>query len=217
MPYQDGVAGFLHVLGLIVLFVVCLTALASMVLGVPGTVLIVVTALVYAWATGFHAVHWSTIGWLTLLAVVGEGLEQVAGAAGASGTRPSRRVTFAVLGGSLVGGVAGAPFFFGVGALLGALLGAFAAAAIAVASEGGGWDAALATGLAAMRGRLLGFVLKTAIAVVMIVWLLWAALSPPASAPSRPRLPAISGAAHSIAWPAPDGGGPRSRVVQRRF
>lgn len=161
----------LHVFGLGLLFVVCLLALASLLFGLPGTFLIVVAALVYAWATSFSAVQWSTIVWLGLLALVGEGIEFVASGVGAAGARPSRRVSVAALAGGLVGGLVGTPFLFGIGSLLGALLGAFAGAALAVASEGGSLGSAFTTGLAASRGRLLGFVLKSAIAVVMCVLL----------------------------------------------
>jgi uncharacterized protein len=166
----------LHILGILVLGLVCLVALASLMFGLPGTFLIVVAALVYASVTGFAAVHWATIAWLLLLALLGEGIEFVAGAAGAAGDRPSRRVTLSVLAGGFAGGIVGAPFLFGVGSLLGALLGAFVSAVLAVASEGGDAGSALATGWAAMRGRLLGFVLKTAIAVVMLVVLAAAVL-----------------------------------------
>lgn len=178
----------LHVLGLAVLLTVCLFAAGSLVFGLPGTFLIVVAGLVYAWATGFVAVHWSTIGWLVLLAVIGEGLELVAGIAATAGTRPSRRVAIATIAGSLVGGIVGAPFFFGIGALLGALAGAFLGASAAVASEGGSLDAAVVTGFAALRGRLLGFVLKAVIAVLMILLLMTAALfSEAADVPVDPR------------------------------
>jgi hypothetical protein len=162
-------ATLLHVLGLLVLGAVCAAALLSLIFGLPGTFLIVGAALVYAWATGFAAVHWSTVGWLLLLALAGEGIELFAGAAGAGGERPSTRVTIYTLAGGLVGGIVGTPFLLGLGSLLGALAGAFAGAAIAVAAQGGTVATALRTGLAAMRGRLLGFVLKAAIAVVMVV------------------------------------------------
>lgn len=158
----------LSVVGLVLLFVGCLAALFALVLGLPGTLLIVGVALLYAWATGFAAVQWSTIGWLTLLAVIAEGLEFLASGAGAAGARPSWRVTIGALGGAFAGAILGTPFLFGVGALFGALAGAFAGAAVAVRSEGGSMDESITTGLAALRGRLLGFVVKTAIAVVMI-------------------------------------------------
>ena len=77
----------LHLLGLLLLFGFCGVALVSLVFGLPGTFLIVAAALVYAWATGFAAVTWSTVGWLALLAAIGEGIEFVAGSAGAASRR----------------------------------------------------------------------------------------------------------------------------------
>jgi hypothetical protein len=167
---------FLHLLGLAALFLTCLVALVSLLFGVPGTFFIVVAALVYAWATGFASVQWATIGWLAALALVGEAVEFAAGAAGAAGVRPSRRVTAAALLGGFAGGLLGTPILFGVGSLLGALAGAFLGAALAVAAEGGSLSAAFTAGLAALRGRLLGFILKAAIAVVMLVVLAAAVL-----------------------------------------
>jgi hypothetical protein len=166
----------LFVFGLVLLFVFCVVSLLSLVVGLPGTFLIVASALVYAWATGFAAVQWSTIGWLVLLATVGEGIELVSGTVSAAGTRPSRRVTISVLAGGIIGGIIGTPFLFGVGSLIGALIGAFGGAALAVTFEGGSMGSALTTGFAAMRGRLLGFVVKASIAVVMVVLLLAAAI-----------------------------------------
>ncbi|MEO8602965.1 MAG: DUF456 family protein [bacterium] len=166
----------LHVAGLMLLFLGCAAALFALVFGLPGTVLIVLFAMLYGWATGFVAVQWSTIGWLALLAVVAEGLEFFAGAAGAVGARPSRRVTIGAIGGAFVGAILGAPILFGIGALLGALAGAFIGAAVAVRSEGGSLDESLTTGMAALRGRLLGFIVKSALAVVMVVIVMIAAL-----------------------------------------
>lgn len=166
----------LHILGLLLLLVGCLAALCALVFGLPGTFLIVGVALLYAWATGFAAVHWSTIGWLTLLAVVGEGIEFLASGAAAAGARPSRRVTVGALVGALIGGIIGTPLLFGVGSLLGALAGAFLGAALAVRSEGGSLEESVSTGFAALKGRLLGFILKSALAVVMVIVVAVAAL-----------------------------------------
>lgn len=158
------------------MFLVCLGALFSLLFGLPGTFVIVAAALVYAWATGFTTLAWSTIAWLLALALVGEGIELVAGAAGAGGQRPSRRVAIAAIAGGLIGGVVGTPILFGIGSLLGALAGAFTGAAVAAASEGGSVDASFRVGLAALHSRLLGFVLKAALAVVMVVLVVAAVL-----------------------------------------
>lgn len=169
-------ATLLHVLGVLLLFVGCVAALAALVIGLPGTFIIVGIALLYAWATDFASVQWATIGWLMLLAVVGEVIELVASGAAAAGARPSRRVTVGALVGALIGGIVGTPLLFGIGSLLGALAGAFAGAALAVRSEGGSLDESVATGFAALKGRLLGFVVKVSLAVVMVIVLAVSAL-----------------------------------------
>jgi uncharacterized protein YqgC (DUF456 family) len=157
------------------LFFVCLGALSSLLFGFPGTFIIVAAALVYAWATGFVAVTWSTLAWLIGLALVGEAIELVA-AAGGAGERPSRRVAVAAILGGFIGGIVGLPILFGIGALLGALAGAFVGAAMAAASEGDSVDTSFRAGVRALRGRLLGFVLKASLAVVMVVLVFAAAL-----------------------------------------
>jgi hypothetical protein len=166
----------LSLLALATLALACAIALASLVIGLPGTFLIVAAALGYGWLTGFVAVTWTTLAWLLGLAVIGELLELLSSAAGSSTERPSRRTAGWALGGGIVGGIAGTPFLFGIGSLLGALAGAFGGAALAVTSQGGDTRAALRSGLTAMRGRFLGFVAKLAIAVVMVVVLFAAAI-----------------------------------------
>lgn len=159
----------LHALAVLILAIACLAALVSLLFGLPGTFLIVIAALVYGWATGFTAVTLSTVGWLLLLALIGEGIEFFAGAAGAAAERPTWRVTAGALLGGIVGGLIGTPFLFGVGSFIGALIGAFVGAAVAVTWEGGSMHHAVRAGVGAMRGRLLGFVLKSAVAVVMLI------------------------------------------------
>ncbi len=159
----------LHVLGVLVLTGVCLAGVLSLLFGLPGTFVILAAAAVYAWATGFAVLQWSTLGWLAALAIAGEVIELVSAGAAAAGARPSRRVTIWALVGGLIGGLIGTPLLFGLGSLLGALAGAFLGAALAVAAEGGTITAALSTGFAALRGRLLGFVVKAGIAVTMTV------------------------------------------------
>ena len=167
-----------HAAGLALLGVSCAIALASLVLGLPGTFLILGAAGLYAWLTGFIAVTWTTLAWLTALCLTGEVLELFSGTIGTGGERPSLRTMVWTIIGGIIGGIVGAPFFFGIGSLFGALAGAFSGAALAVRSEGADSRTALRSGLVAMRGRLLGFVVKLTIAVVMIVILFAAALWP---------------------------------------
>jgi len=166
----------LYLLGLFLLALFCLIALASLVVGLPGTFLIVIAAWVYAWATGFLAVTWTTLGWLLGLAVLAEGLEFASAAVASGSESPSRRVAVSAIVGGIVGGIVGTPFFFGVGSLLGALAGAFAGATVAASAEGRDTASAMRTGMSAMRGRLLGFIVKAAIGALMLVVLFGAAI-----------------------------------------
>lgn len=165
--YGAQMAAVLSVVSLVVLASVCGLAVASLVFGLPGTFLILAAAGVYAWATGFVAVTWGTLGWLALLAVTGEVIEVVLGSGVGGSTRPSRRVAVASIAGSIVGGLLGAPLLFGLGALAGALAGAFVGAGIAAHSESGDLEHAVRHGLGAMKGRFAGFAVKSAIGVAM--------------------------------------------------
>lgn len=165
-----------HVLGIAALVGASLAALASLVIGMPGTFIVVAIALLYALATGFTSVTWTTLAILLALAAAGEVLEFVSSVAASSGPRPSRRVSVAAIAGGMVGGLLGLPLLFGLGSLLGALCGAFVGAALAAGSEGHDLASTLNHGMAAMRGRLLGLVAKVAIGVCMVAVLLSAAL-----------------------------------------
>jgi uncharacterized protein YqgC (DUF456 family) len=163
-------------LGLFLLLLCCTAALVSVVFGVPGTLLILASGVVYAWAGSFEQVGFSTLGWLALLAVLAEGLEFVVGAGIGSARRPSRLVIVATVLGGLIGGLFGAAFFLGFGALPGAILGAFAGATLASGTQGAGFGDALRDGLNAARGRLFGFIIKIGVAITMTLLLMFEAL-----------------------------------------
>lgn len=142
-------------------------ALLLLLFGLPGPWLLLALACVYAWASAFAQVGWGLLAWLTGLALAGEGLELWLSARATAALRPSWRVSIGAIAGSLIGALFGAPFLLGLGALLGALLGAFVGAGAAAASEGGSRDEIWATGVAALRGRFAGFVMKVALVVAM--------------------------------------------------
>jgi uncharacterized protein YqgC (DUF456 family) len=167
-----------HWLGIILLALLCVGALLTLVFGLPATFLIVLIAGVYGWATGFAEVTWGTIAGLLGLALLAEAIEFASAARGGSdpATRPSLRITASAIAGAVAGGLLGAPLFFGIGALLGAFAGAFAGAALAATWEGHAREVAVRHGIRALRGRMLGFVVKSAIATAMTVWLVVTAL-----------------------------------------
>ena len=148
------------------------------VVGLPGNWLIVAVVGLYAylapteWAA---AIGWKTVGATVVLALLGEGVEFFAGAAGTAKAGGSRRATLLALVGSLVGGIAG--IFVGlpiplVGSLVAAIVfagvGAMAGAMMGEGWAGKGLDDSWATGKGAFLGRVLGTVGKIFLGTLIV-------------------------------------------------
>jgi uncharacterized protein YqgC (DUF456 family) len=154
------------------LSMLAITGWLANVLGMPGNWLVVLLAagcLGLAPPESLVHVTWGPLVVIILSSVLGEVLEFVAGALGASRKGGSKRGTVLALGGSVIGAITG--LFFGsaipiplIGPLLASLLlGASGAFAGAIAGErwaGKDWDASIQIGNAAFWGRLLGTVGK---------------------------------------------------------
>ena len=132
----------------------------------PGNWAMVLMAGAYAlWGPEASpaAIHWGTVVALFLLALVGEGIEFFAGAAGAKRAGASRRATLYAMIGSIVGAILGAIIGVPVpiiGSLLAALLfgglGATAGAMYGEWSDGRQWSDTWTIGHGAFWGRVLG-------------------------------------------------------------
>jgi uncharacterized protein YqgC (DUF456 family) len=153
----------------LLLVAACLVGVAVTPLGLPGTLLILAAAALFAWATGFATVSWPILAALVAIAVVAEVAETVTGAAGARRAGGSRRAAWLAIAGGIVGGILGVPFFLGLGAIPGALAGAFAGAFAGEVSLAGDWEQARRVGWAALVGRAWGIALKGAAAVAMTI------------------------------------------------
>lgn len=153
------------------------TSIALLVLGLPGTWLIWLTATVFAWWTHFAVVGPTAVVWLLMLAILGEFLEFWLGAAATAKGQGAWKITVGALLGGFLGGILGAPFFLGVGALLGTLIGTFVGAAAGAWAAGRTMLEAFTLGRAALRGRWWGFVAKAGTALMMAVTFLVAVLT----------------------------------------
>lgn len=153
--------------------------LALVLFGLPGTWLMVLSTAVVAWIQyrpGVDLAHqpisiWTLVA-LLVLAVVGEILEFIAGAAGAKRAGGSGRGALAAIAGGFVGAILGT-FLIPVpvlGSLMGAAGGAGMAAWFVELTGGSGHTAAMRIGWGAGVGRLLGTVYK--IIVGAMIWLI---------------------------------------------
>ena len=178
----------MEVLGIALFVLFLVVGLLMVPLGLPGTVVIAVDALVYSWATGWEKIAPWMVAALFLMAVVSEVADNALTVAGAKKHGTSKGGQWAAFLGGMVGavllggllapllgllGLAGGPVGGLVGALVGPVLGAFVgcfagvwiAESVQKRSQGEAGKAAWG----AILGRALGVALKLALSAAMIV------------------------------------------------
>lgn len=142
----------------------------SILLGLPGTwLMVLVPALVEWWQPGTYLFGWGVLVVCAGLAALGEVFEFVLGAAGSRKAGGSKRAAALAIAGGFVGGIVGTgvipvPV---VGTLVGACLGAFAGSLLGDLWAGRPLAQGLRAGRGAASGRLWGTVAKFAIGGVI--------------------------------------------------
>ena len=144
----------------------------------PGNWLIVGGSALFCWLvrTPEHHVSWHVVVVLLLLALLGEGLELIAGTAGAAKQGASRRAMALSVVGSIIGSIAGAIIGVpvpivgsAIAALVGGALGAAVGAAIGEDWRGRDLEGSIQVGAAAFWGRILGTAGKLIVGAIMLV------------------------------------------------
>ncbi len=160
-----------------VLTLVNLACWVSILFGLPGTwLMLLVTALLKWWQPAHVLVSWTVLGVAVGLAVLGEVLEFVLGAAGARHAGGSTRAAGLALVGGFVGGILGTALPVPVvGTLIGACLGAFVGSLLGDLWAGRPVLGSVEAGWGAAVGRFWGTVSKLAVGAVIVVVLTVAA------------------------------------------
>ena len=161
----------------VVLTLVHLLCWIGILFGLPGTwLMILFPVLLKWWQPDQFMVSWTVLGVALGLAVLGEVLEFVLGAAGSRRTGGSTRGAVLALAGSIVGGIVGTALPVPlVGPLLGACFGAFVGALCGNLWTGRTLFQSFAAGQGAAIGRFWGTVAKLAIGALIVVMLTIAA------------------------------------------
>ena len=138
---------------------------------IPGTVLIFLAAMVYAFLEGFQTIGWGTLvvlGLLSVLATTADLWASTAGAkiGGASGWS-------IVIG--MIGGLVGFVLFNLLGAILGAVLGVL----LTEIARVGDWRQALKAGSGWLLGWALSTVFQLAIGLIMVAIFIWQVMKGP--------------------------------------
>lgn len=158
----------LEILGQALFWLVMVAGVLVILLGLPGTFVIVINSLIYGVVTSFDQVTAGLLALLFGIAVLAEAAEFYIGAAAAGKYGASRQGMF----GAIVGGFAGAiwmtPLLPIVGTLAGAFVGAFAGAALLEYLQTRDWDVALRVGRGAFLGSVGGKLTKIVAATAMV-------------------------------------------------
>ena len=166
--------GVWEFLALVLLVLAMPAGLISVVLGLPGTWLILGASTIYAWLTDFAVITMQLVLGLLILAAAAEMIEFSAGMWGARRYGGSKKAMLGTMLGGLLGAIILAPLLLGLGAVLGAFLGAFGGAFSVTYLEQRRMDEAVRVGWGAFVGRVCAMVFKGAVVVSMIGLDLWA-------------------------------------------
>jgi uncharacterized protein YqgC (DUF456 family) len=161
---------------MVYLYAVLLTGLnlafwVGILFNLPGTwLMVLVTAVLKWWQPEYVQVSWPVLGVATGLAVLGEVLEFVLGAAGSRRAGGSTRAAVLAIVGGLVGGIIGTALPVPiVGTLIGACLGAFLGSLIGDLWAGRPLFSSFEAGWGAAVGRFWGTVSKLAVGGIIVV------------------------------------------------
>lgn len=182
----------LVVLGYILFGFVLLTGLVSTLLGLPGTAIIALDALVYSAITGFERIPWWVLVILVVLSILAEGTDSLIAGAGAKMAGGSGRTSVAAVIGTiagaalagfgltpllgalgLLGGVAG--FFVGaiIPPLLGGVAGGYLGAYLYERKRGSDHQKAVTAGWGALLGRLGAGLARGLVGVIMVIVIIY--------------------------------------------
>jgi uncharacterized protein YqgC (DUF456 family) len=159
----------LEIGGLTLFILVLLFGAFSILFGLPGTVIILIDAVLYAAVTGFERIGFKTLLTLLLLSILAEMADFAVGMGGAVKFGASRKAFFASIVGALIGALLMAPFLFGLGAVAGGFLGGFAAILIVELLRQNRLKPALRAAWGAILGRAAGICVKGVFALIMVV------------------------------------------------
>jgi uncharacterized protein len=162
----------------VVLTLVNLLCWVGILFGLPGMWVMVLFSMLLKWLQPEQfMVSWTVLGVAVGLAVLGEVLEFVLGAAGSRRTGGATRGAVLAIVGSIIGGIIGTALPVPlVGTMLGACLGAFVGALLGNLWAGRTLFQSFTAGRGAAIGWFWGTAAKLAIGAIMAIMLLIAAL-----------------------------------------
>jgi uncharacterized protein YqgC (DUF456 family) len=144
-----------------ILFLVVLTiAWLAIPVGVPGTLVMLIASLLYAWVSGFRELDGQDLLWIAGIALPAEGADQLLGIWAARRYGGTLKGVFGSVAGGLLGSVLLGPLFPIIGTVIGAILGAFAGTYVVERVVQKDARLALRAAWGGFLGRTAGIILK---------------------------------------------------------
>jgi uncharacterized protein len=155
--------------GLTIFILVLLIGFFSILMGLPGTLVILFDAVVYALVTGFDKIGFKILLALIVISAIAESLEFLLGITWAKRYGTSKRGIAAALIGGVIGALLLTPVFLGLGALIGSFVGAILGAFVVEVFSQKGLKPAARAGFGALMGRLAGLFAKGLCGLAMVI------------------------------------------------
>lgn len=159
----------LEIAGLSLFILILFAGIFSIIFGIPGTIIILIDIIMYAFVTGFEKIGIPLIAILIAITILAEGLDFVLGISGAAQLGITKRIVLISALSSLAGAMILTPVFFGLGAVMGIFLGGFACVLMFELLHQSKLKPALRSGYSALLGRVAGTLAKGFFALVMII------------------------------------------------
>ncbi len=157
----------IELLGTGFFMLVLLLGIFSILFGIPGTVIILIDAAVYAAFTGFDKIGWKIMITLLVLSILAELSDFAIGMAGAMEFGASKKSLAASVIGGIIGALLLSPLMLGVGAVIGAFSGGFIGVFTVELFQQFNLKPALRAAWGNIVGRAAGICVKGAFALVM--------------------------------------------------
>jgi uncharacterized protein YqgC (DUF456 family) len=159
----------IEITGFTIFLLVLIAGIFVTLLGMPGTVIILVDAILYAIFTGFDKIGIKILIILLLISLVAEGLDFLLNMAGTVRYGTSGKGIWASLIGGLIGAMVMTPVLFGFGIMFGTFLGGFIGVLIVELIHQGHLKPALRSGRGIILGWFAGILVKGSFSLLMIV------------------------------------------------
>ena len=164
-------------MGLTAFILVLFLGLFSTLFGFPGTVVILISTVIYGCVTGFQTIGPKVLLSLVLLSVAAESLEFYLGMRGAKQFGFTKQGLIAAAIGGILGAILMTPMLKGLGTLIGALLGSFIGILIIEIVRENNLKPSARASLKALLGGMTGMLTKGIVALTMVIIVLSAIYS----------------------------------------